>query len=125
MAISSSSNVTVQTGTLDGIGTVSQTATVPDGTGGIIANGSGGTGTFTINSLTFNGVGTMNLTADPVHASKPFAFSTHFNNDTRTKQLRLTHPLHIGSAEARIHLVPIRYFGPGHSRTLVLIPFPT
>ena len=62
--------VTVQTGTLDGIGTVN-TAIVSDGTGGIIANGNGTASTFTINSLTFNGVGAMNLTATAEHARNP------------------------------------------------------
>jgi fibronectin-binding autotransporter adhesin len=70
IAGSLSSNVTVTNGTLDGIGYV-PAAIVPDGTGGIIANGSGGSGTFTIDSLTFNGVGTMNLNSTPDAPSTP------------------------------------------------------
>jgi autotransporter-associated beta strand protein len=54
-------NVTVTNGTLDGTGTITNTVTVGNGTGGIIANGNGGTGAFTIGSLTFSGVGSISL----------------------------------------------------------------
>jgi fibronectin-binding autotransporter adhesin len=52
--------VTVVQGTLGGTGTVG-TATVSDGTGGIIANGDPGTEVFTITNLTFDGAGAVNL----------------------------------------------------------------
>ena len=54
-------NVTVTKGILDGTGTITSIVTVGNGTGGIIANGNGGTGALTIGTLTFDGVGTINL----------------------------------------------------------------
>ena len=68
--------VTVQTGTLDGIGTVN-TVTVPDGTGGIIANGNGSAAALTIGSLTFNGIGTASLNTTPDTATTPVLLTTN------------------------------------------------
>ncbi len=51
---------TVTQGTLDGTGVVGAT-TVGAGTGGIVANGNGGSGALTLNALTFSGAGTANI----------------------------------------------------------------
>lgn len=54
--------ITVTQGTLDGTTTVGGAVTVGAGTGGIVANGDGGTGTLTLgSSLTFNGAGSLAL----------------------------------------------------------------
>ncbi|MEO5914395.1 MAG: autotransporter-associated beta strand repeat-containing protein [Luteolibacter sp.] len=56
--------ITVTQGTLDGTTTVGGAVTVGAGTGGIVANGDGGTGTGTLtlgSSLTFNGAGSLAL----------------------------------------------------------------
>jgi fibronectin-binding autotransporter adhesin len=52
--------VTLTQGTLDGTTTVN-TATVTDGTGGIVSAGSGGAGTLTIGNLTFQGNASISL----------------------------------------------------------------
>jgi autotransporter-associated beta strand protein len=64
------SPVNVQNGTLDGVGSVN-TVTVADGTGGVVANGNGTAGVLTINSLTYNGTGAMNLTTTALTPSTP------------------------------------------------------
>jgi len=50
----------VTQGALDGTGTLGA-VTVGDGTGSILTNGNGGTGTLTMSSLSFLGVGTANI----------------------------------------------------------------
>lgn len=62
--------ITVTQGTLDGAGTVGN-VTIGSGSGGIIANGNGGTGTLTLASLTFSGAATVN--AGFAGNSTPFA----------------------------------------------------
>jgi autotransporter-associated beta strand protein len=57
----SSSAVAVTSGNLDGTGSVGAT-TVADLAANTLANGNGGTGTFTLNALTFNGDATINAT---------------------------------------------------------------
>ncbi|HEY8993364.1 MAG TPA: autotransporter-associated beta strand repeat-containing protein [Lacunisphaera sp.] len=52
--------ITLTQGTLDGTGTVGA-VTVGNGTGGIVTNGNGGTSALTMDSLTFNGAGTISL----------------------------------------------------------------
>ncbi|MBC7784776.1 MAG: autotransporter-associated beta strand repeat-containing protein [Burkholderiales bacterium] len=52
--------VTVNGGTLDGTGTVN-TAVIASNAISTVANGNGGTGVFTVGTLTFNGTGVLNL----------------------------------------------------------------
>ncbi len=62
-SVASTPNVTLTQGTLAGTGTVGA-VTVGAGTGGIVSNGSGvsgNTGSLTIGSLTFSGVGALSL----------------------------------------------------------------
>lgn len=60
-SVASTVPITLTRGTLDGTGTVG-TVNVGDGTGGILANGNGGSGTLTIGSLNFAGDATINGT---------------------------------------------------------------
>jgi autotransporter-associated beta strand protein len=83
--------VTVQTGTLDGTGTVN-TAVVSDGTGGIIANGNGTAGALTIGSLTFNGVGAMNLITATGTPTTPVLVVTNLTTSGKTVTVNATAP---------------------------------
>jgi autotransporter-associated beta strand protein len=67
-ALDVSAPVTVTNGTVDGTTRI-YNVEVGNGTGGIVANGNGGTGAFTIDTLTFDGGATINLntaTTSPV-----------------------------------------------------------
>ncbi len=55
------SAVAVNTGALDGTGTVFGSVTVSNGTGGIVQNGNGTSAALTLGSLTFSGVGVVNV----------------------------------------------------------------
>ena len=59
-SVASTLPVTLTSGTLDGTGSVGA-VTVGNGFGGVVTNGNGGTGSLTLSSLSFSGVGTATV----------------------------------------------------------------
>jgi autotransporter-associated beta strand protein len=68
-SVASSRTITLTKGTVDGTGTLG-TVNVGDDTGGVLANGNGGTGTLTVGTLSFAGGAT--ISGNYVIGSKPF-----------------------------------------------------
>lgn len=68
-SVASTRTITLTKGTVDGSGTLG-TVNVGNATGGILANGNGGTGTLTVGTLSFAGAAT--ISGNYVIGSKPF-----------------------------------------------------
>jgi len=82
--------ITLTQGTLDGTGAVGA-VTVGNGTGGIVTNGGGGggTSTLTMDSLTFNGAGTVSLNKASDTSTVALAVTNAFTTTPANGQITL------------------------------------